>query len=196
MNQHQDYYYVKGLLDDDCAIVEEIYKKYRPLIIGIVKRMKGNEADGEGVFQEGLLVVLKLALDENFKLTCPFLGLLKPICRNKWIDELKRRDKLRIGGSPENIEEIPDWDNIIPEKITWEKRSELLWDCINKLSEKNKSIFRLRLRDRKKFNEIDTILNYSCGGARVAFCRCKIKLTKCIFGSRKHALSQKEEQNF
>ncbi len=180
MSQHQDYYYVKGLLDDDSAIIKDIYRQFRPLIVRIIKKKGGTQADGEDIFQEGLLTIWRLASKEDFKLTCPFLGFLKPICEYKWIDKLRKGSKLPIEGWFERLEQIPALDDGIQEKIQYERRVQLLWRHINKLSEKNKEVFMLRLRDGKTYKEIDEIMSYKAGGARLVFFRCKIRLKKQI----------------
>ncbi len=181
MKQHEDYRFVKGLLENNHSIVTGIYVAFRPGIISYVKRNKGTREDGKDLFQEGLRAILKMAVRKDFVLKCSFYWLLKRICMNKWINRLGERGRLPTANFADAEHKISGDESGLEEKKEQERRHNLLWKNIDKLPDKCKVLMRLRLVQKRKFKDIDPIMHYKKGGAKLAFHRCKEKLFK-LFG--------------
>lgn len=93
MPQHPDHRYLKALRDNDSRMLEELYRDCAPKISKWVTRNNGTVADARDLFQEALITLHKSAHKPDFQLTCPISALLFTICRNQWINQLRRKKK-------------------------------------------------------------------------------------------------------
>lgn len=91
MTPHADQQYIEALLRNDRKLLEEIYAKYADKIKNMVLQNNGSEADAADIFQEALLAIYQRAKKQNFVLTCPLEAYLYLVCKNRWINELKRK---------------------------------------------------------------------------------------------------------
>lgn len=93
MKRHEDHQYLVALREDNSDMVRELYKKFSPQVIQWIKKNNGSIADARDVFQEALVALLNMANDVDFVLTYPIGGLIFRICRNKWIDQIRKKNK-------------------------------------------------------------------------------------------------------
>ncbi len=93
MNQHEDHIYIEALRKGDNRLLEEIYQKFSIQVKNWVVNNSGSSADARDVFQEAILALYNKACDPTFILTCPLGGLLFQICKNKWIDQIRKKKK-------------------------------------------------------------------------------------------------------
>lgn len=93
MSQHPDHRFLQALRDNDSRLLEELYRTCAPRITTWVTRNNGSIADARDLFQEALIVLHKSAYKPDFVLTCPISALLFTICRNQWINQLRRKKK-------------------------------------------------------------------------------------------------------
>jgi len=94
MRVHKDQKYIDALLQSDEEVIEEIYKYFSQKIITYITQNSGDINDAADIFQESLLDLHRMA-HKGFVLTRPFQAYLFGICRNKWMDKLKKRKKRR-----------------------------------------------------------------------------------------------------
>ncbi|MBV6442207.1 MAG: hypothetical protein EPGJADBJ_03911 [Saprospiraceae bacterium] len=90
---HTDTRYIHALLHNDRQLIEEIYTRYSARIARFVQANNGSADDARDVFQEALISISRQALRPGFVLTCPFEAYLYCVCRGKWLNELKRRQR-------------------------------------------------------------------------------------------------------
>jgi RNA polymerase sigma factor (sigma-70 family) len=93
---HPDQLYIEALLNNDPALLNELYRKYSGKIKRMVEQNNGNEDDAADIFQDALLSIYNKAKNNNFTLTCPLDAFLYLICKNKWITELNKRRSHRV----------------------------------------------------------------------------------------------------
>lgn len=150
MTQHRDFKYIKGLCANEQSIIKEIYQKYAPTVKAWVLRNSGTVNDAKDVFQEGLVAIfdrvcgIEGTCKADFSLTRPFGAFLFTICRNKWLEELrkkKRGAKVRDQGFEQYIIDSP-LDNIIEIEERYEK-NEKLARTFSKLSPLCQRLFQL-----------------------------------------------------
>ena len=94
MKKHSDHQYIIALAKGEHSVLEMIYEKYLPQIISWIKKNKGTPADAKDVFQESILAVYNKANDPDFKLTCPLGAFIFRICKNKWINQLRKNNTM------------------------------------------------------------------------------------------------------
>lgn len=93
MSQHPDHRYLVALRENDSRLLEELYRDCAPRITKWVIRNNGTAADARDLFQEALISLHKCAHKPDFVLSCPISALLFTICRNQWINQLRRKKK-------------------------------------------------------------------------------------------------------
>lgn len=175
--QHPDQKYIDALINHETTMLHELYQKYSGNIKWLVVKNSGSESDAADIFQEALLSIYNKAKSEKFILTCPLDAFLYVVCKNKWINELRKRKSPKVtiddtavyslGEDPlEQVEEI----------ILFEKRNDLLNQKISELGESCRQLLQLSWTG-KPMEEVAKILNVSYGYVRKKKCECMAKLT-------------------
>lgn len=90
---HPDHSYIQSLRQGDFAVLDDIYEAHAPTVVKWVCRNSGAVADAQDVFQEGIIALHQKAQDPDFQLTCPLGALLFQICRNKWLSQLRKKNR-------------------------------------------------------------------------------------------------------
>jgi RNA polymerase sigma factor (sigma-70 family) len=93
MNQHEDHRYIEALRKGDSRMLEELYQRFSKPVINWVSNNNGSNADARDVFQEAIIALYNKACDPAYTLTCPIGALLIQICKNKWIDQIRKKSK-------------------------------------------------------------------------------------------------------
>lgn len=93
MKRHEDHRYLLALRDKNPVLVRELYQNFSPQVIQWVKKNNGSIDDAQDVFQEALIALYNMSLNVDFVLTHPIGGLIFRICRNKWIDKLREKNR-------------------------------------------------------------------------------------------------------
>lgn len=92
-NPHPDSRYIEALVNNNTALISEIYTRFADKITFMVTQNSGAEADAADVMQDALVAVYHKALSGNFLLTCPFEAFLYTICRNLWLMQLRKKSR-------------------------------------------------------------------------------------------------------
>jgi RNA polymerase sigma factor (sigma-70 family) len=87
---HPDNKYIEALLQNDTALLDELYANYSGKIKYMVLQNNGSEADAADIFQEAVVDMYKKA-KAGFTLTCPMEAFLYLICRNRWLNHITRK---------------------------------------------------------------------------------------------------------
>ena len=96
MPTHPDQQYIEALLNNDTALLKQLYANYAFKIKSMILKNSGTEVDAADIFQEALLAIFQRAKRENFVLTCPLESYLYLVCKNRWINELNRRGVRKV----------------------------------------------------------------------------------------------------
>jgi RNA polymerase sigma factor (sigma-70 family) len=99
MNKHEDHRYIEALRKGDSKLLDELYQRFSKPVINWVSNNSGSSADARDVFQDAIIALYNKACDPDYILTCPLGALLIQICKNKWIDQIRKKSndgKVRI----------------------------------------------------------------------------------------------------
>jgi len=145
MNRHDDHRYLVALRKGDGRILEDLYSFYAPQVLSWVTTNSGTSADAKDVFQEALLALHTKACDPTFELNYPIGGLIMQICKNKWIDQLRKQKKET---EVRNIEKIrydsnQEWAPIYEAIEEEENQQKILQSSFESLSELCQSLLKL-----------------------------------------------------
>ncbi|MDB4285839.1 sigma-70 family RNA polymerase sigma factor [bacterium] len=167
MNQHQDHRYLVALQKGDSVLLEELYSKHSPQVLSWIQGNSGTLEDARDVFQEALMALYNKACDPDFVLTYPIGGLIFQICKNKWIDQIRKKNKdseVRIAEKERYNSEQPDMSQleaIEEEEIrqtnlatTFQQLTELCQKLLGLLKEGKKS---KDIAHQLEMNDVNTV---------------------------------------
>lgn len=99
---HTDQRFITGLLQNDTAVVREIYSRFASKIKNHIIQNSGSEDDAADIFQESLIDIYQQA-GKGLQLTCPFEPFLLLVCKRKWLNELKKRGRRGVTKDPDDV---------------------------------------------------------------------------------------------
>lgn len=183
---HEDQRYIEGLINNDSALIEEIYRRNAGRIKALVVRNSGDAEDAQDLFQEVLLALFHQARN-GLILSCPFDVFFYIACRNRWINELKKRGRRRVTindveGFHLKSEALPTWEDLYDR----EKKDQLFYQKFQELGPSCRELLGLswtKNPESGKYNsllEIAEMLNRSYGYVRKKIGECRNRLMKLI----------------
>ena len=141
---HPDSRYIHALLNNDSKVIGEIYTRYAARIARFVQANNGTEDDARDIFQEALMAVSRQAQRPGFVLTCPFEAYLYYVCRGKWLNELKRRQRTAVTISEATgFTDIEQADALADTTLREEERDRLFQHFYEKLAAGCRQLLRL-----------------------------------------------------
>lgn len=139
---HDDQMYLEALIRHDQSLIETIYREHAARIRAMVISNGGDASDAGDVFQDALTDIYRQA-QRGYLLTCSFKSFFYAVCRNKWLDELRKRG--RSGVTMQAAEQLVEEDAAVAadELYRHEERLELLAHTLKRLGPSCRDIFNL-----------------------------------------------------
>lgn len=174
---HPDFHYIQSLLDNDHRGIEAIYRRFAGRIEQFVRANNGSTDDARDMFQESLLVITRQARRPGFRLLCPFEAYLYMVCRGRWFNELKRRQRAAVtiqaaGGFEENEDAGALADTALRE----EARDRLFRRFFDQLSAGCRQLLQLAWTPETSMEEVSAQLGVSYNYARKRKSECIAQL--------------------
>ena len=110
MKRHADHQHIVALAKGEHPVLQMMYREYLPQIISWVSKNKGTPADAKDIFQEAVLAIYNKATDPDFKLTCPLGAFVFRICKNKWINQLRKNNTREGVIKDEQLRYTDEWN--------------------------------------------------------------------------------------
>lgn len=88
--------YLDGIKHNNSKVVRMIYQKYYKAIAHLVETNGGTKEDARDVFQEGLMVLYQKVQQADFQIKNSFLTYFYAVCRNIWLNKLRKRPKKKV----------------------------------------------------------------------------------------------------
>jgi RNA polymerase sigma factor (sigma-70 family) len=185
---HIDQRYIKGLLNNDTTLINEIYSKYSGKVAGMIVANNGSQDDASDIFQEALVDIYKKAATGNFILTCPFEALLIIICKNKWITILEKNKRQGVTfKDPEGYSYGTDTFKETEQVTQYNERRNLLEAKFTELGEGCRELLQ-HSWGGKAMDEVAQLLKVTYAYVRKKKSECMGKLTELIKKSSDYKL--------
>lgn len=162
------------------AAIRAIYNDsgLKRIVAAFVSKNKGNEADGQDIFHEGIIVLDRNVREGKFRGESPLKGYLYSICRFLWMNQMRKQ------AHTESVAEMPlsgETDTQSPEVImVSEERKALLNSLLSELGERCQKILEL-WKLSYSMEEIAEKLGFSSPDmAKKAKYRCHVSLLQMI----------------
>ncbi|MEM9847856.1 MAG: sigma-70 family RNA polymerase sigma factor [Bacteroidota bacterium] len=161
--------YIKGIAENDFAVLENIYAHSLPEVVKYVKKNSGNIEDAKDVFQEGILVIFKKVNTSNLTLTTSFHIFLFSVCKRIWLKKLRKKGQKEVTFN--DFLEFDVEDDIEAQFLKTQK-----WHLFNQkfqeLAEECQRVLKLWF-NRKSTKEIASAMNYTEEYAKRKKYKCK-----------------------
>jgi RNA polymerase sigma factor (sigma-70 family) len=179
MTTHPDQQYIDALLRNDRKLLEEMYAKYADKIKNMVLQNNGTESDAADIFQEAIVAIYQKAKKSNFVLTCPLEAYLYLICKNRWINELKRKTNKVTFTDTEGYNYGEDVFKNTEVIISQHERKKLLDEKFKELGERCRQLLELSWSGIS-MEEVAKALNNTYGYVRKKKSECVAKLVALV----------------
>jgi RNA polymerase sigma factor (sigma-70 family) len=160
--------------------IKEIYnwQNAREKVIAFVKRNSGNEADGQDIYQEGIIALDRNIREGKFRGDSSLSLYLFSTCRFLWMNQLRKNQRVNLKADAVDMD-VPSTET--PEHtIVNKERREILQQLLSQLGEKCQKILEM-WQLSYSMTEIATAMNLSSEKmARKSKYRCHQSLMNII----------------
>lgn len=168
--------YLKGIAENDFAVLQRIYRESLPEVIRYVQRNSGTTDDAKDVFQEAILIIFRKASEKELALTTHFHFYLFSICKRLWLKKLKKNWKKEVP-----FEEVMEFS--VEEDIAEQFLKTRKWILFNKkfqqLSEECRKALKMLFNGHSS-KEIAEAMGYTEDYAKRKKYKCKLQLVELI----------------
>ncbi|RYG06187.1 MAG: sigma-70 family RNA polymerase sigma factor [Chitinophagaceae bacterium] len=177
---HEDQRYVIALVNNDVALVNEIYKKCAAKVKSFVLFNNGSADDAADIFQEALVDIYNQGKYKNLQLTCPFEPFLLLVCKRKWLNELKKKSASPVTNSEDDLLHIGE-DTFEQAEVLAQQQEQtaLFLKAFEKLGERCKEIIKWSMQGEAQEKVAET-LGVTYGYLRKKKSECMASLVKLI----------------
>jgi RNA polymerase sigma factor (sigma-70 family) len=176
--KYSDQEYIEGFLKNKLQTTENFYELNYPLVKNLVTNMHGVNADVDDVMQEGMLSLVQAISRKGFILTGSLSNYFFTICKNVWLNCLKRNKYYPGTYSKHNYNDQVSY--IETSERTNEQRLLLFDECFKSLDYLCQQVIEMWLQ-KIPYNEIaDQLKIVSTGAVRNRKYICDAKLSKLI----------------
>jgi RNA polymerase sigma factor (sigma-70 family) len=182
---HIDHKYIKGLVDNDTIVIQEIYKKFVPKVVYYIKTNSGDENDAQDIVQEVLITIYNQGKLKGLILTCPFDAYFFLLCKRRWLNELKKTSSKQVTIKDESVYKDESTADMVSQTELFDAKQSLFEEMFQKLGDKCQEVLKLSFVT-KSMEEVAAILNVSYAYVRKKKSLCTTQLTQMIQQSEKY----------
>jgi RNA polymerase sigma-70 factor (ECF subfamily) len=161
--------------DGDTTAFEQLFQIYRDRVYGIAYKMVNNQEDALDLTQEIFLKTYQKIGKFDFK--SAFSTWLYRLATNVCIDELRKHKSGREYPTDDSFQQILINEDTPEDEAISNEQEGLIWEAINSLREKERTVIILRDMEGLSYDEIAVILKCSLGRvkSRIHEARNKLK---------------------
>ncbi|MEM8523297.1 MAG: sigma-70 family RNA polymerase sigma factor [Bacteroidota bacterium] len=168
--------YINGIVENDFAILQQMYKESLPEVVKYVKRNSGTLDDAKDIFQEGILVIFKKAKEGNLTLTTSFHNFLFLVCKRIWLKKLTKKGKKEV---PFEEEWEFSFEDTLEEEFLQHKKWKLFHQKFQQLAEECQKVLKMWF-NKQSSKTIAQEMGYTEDYAKRKKYKCKAGLTELI----------------
>ncbi len=166
---------VKLCQEGDTTAFDRLYHKYRDRMYNVAYKMMNNQEDALDLVQEIFLKAYQKI--DKFTYKSAFSTWLYRLAVNVCIDELRRRKPTQEYSTENVLDRIVSNRDTPEDDIILNEQETIIWNAINSLKEKERTIIILRDMEGLSYEEISSVLKCSLGRvkSRIHEARNKLK---------------------
>lgn len=181
---NNDQQYIEGLLTNDDKVIDAIYRNFSGKVKHWVCANSGTSDDAADIFQESIISIYRQARDKGLELTCPFEAFLLMVCKRKWWNELKKRNRQGVTTSLDRVSETgQEAEALSGDLLQQEERDHLVARFFRQLGERCQEIISQTLSGEHQ-EKVAVRLGVSYAYLRKKKSECIGRLTEMIRQSK------------
>jgi RNA polymerase sigma factor (sigma-70 family) len=162
---------------NDRKVMGELYLKFEKMAYAMVAKHGGREEDSSDLLQETIVILWHNVIKPEFRLTAKLSTYFYGIMQNKWREMYRRNNRLKTNELDENTAA----DIAEPETSENEEEMLLLNKAMKHISDKCNQLFGLYYFEKRKMNDIATIMGFAnADTAKAIHYKCKKHLQDVI----------------
>lgn len=171
-----DNQFIKGILDHNPVIIDQIYRDFFPMVRKMVISNGGDTQQAKDVFQDAVIILYRKLLAGELELSCKLSTYLYAITKKLWMQEIKLKRRLVTG-----IEKMADLAEEPDETDEYRNSlKKILTKHFDQLSDDCQKILRMHFNSAT-IDEIQLIMGYKTRHHTIdRKYRCKRSLIKRI----------------
>ncbi len=178
-NQHPDQMYIEGLVQNNSAVIQSIYKKFVPKVKNYIRTNSGDDDEAQDVIQEVLITIYNQAKTKGLQLTCPFDAYFFLLCKRRWLNELKKSSNKEVTLKDDNVSIDESVQEMTFQTEVFDEKQSLFDEMFQKLGEKCREVLQLSFV-LKTMEEVAEKMNVTYGYVRKKKSLCTGQLTEMI----------------
>jgi len=176
--------YLKGIRENDHAVIDEIYRKFSGTIINMIQQNNGTEADARDIFQDVMISVFRQA-HNGLELKCAFNTFLYLACKKRWISYVQSKYRSKTNYGEDSFSNVLSINEEVNQFIKEDEKFKLVVEKVKMMNEGCKDVIEMswkRGADGNYMNwmEIARILEVSYAYVRKKASECKSRLIDMV----------------
>ena len=169
---------IQGILSGDQSIFDDLYEYEFPKVVRLITKNSGTLDSAKDIFQDGLVILMEKVYRKELDLTCSVGTFLYSICRNLWLEQLRKDQK--------SISFIDPYSSLIADIISIDEETDPdVFETVNKaietLGDPCKQLLECFYYENLSWVEIATSLGYSsAASARNQKYKCLERIRKTV----------------
>lgn len=184
-NLHPDQLYIDGLVQNNSAVIQSIYKKFVPKVKHYIRTNSGDDDEAQDVIQEVLITIYNQGKTKGLQLTCPFDAYFFLLCKRRWLNELKKTSNKEVTLQDENVSIDESVQEMAFQTEVFDEKQSLFDEMFQKLGEKCQEVLKLSFVT-KTMEEVAAKLNVTYAYVRKKKSLCTGQLTEMIQQSNRY----------
>ena len=182
---HPDQIFIDGLVQNNSAVIQSIYKKFVPKVKSYIRTNSGSDDEAQDIIQEVLITIYNQAKTKGLQLSCPFDAYFFLLCKRRWLNELKKASNKEVTLMDENVSIDESVQEMAFQTEVFDEKQSLFDEMFQKLGEKCQEVLKLSFVT-KTMEEVAEKLNVTYGYVRKKKSLCTGQLTEMIQQSNRY----------
>ena len=168
--------FIKGILEHNTLIIDQMYKQFLPMVRKMIISGGGDTQQAKDIFQDAILIIYRKVKAGELELNCKFSTYLYAVTKKLWIQELKLKNRIIL--DTEKMADIAEEPDEMEEyKVSLRK---ILQKHFQQLSNDCRKILRMHF-NAASIDDIQMIMGYKTRHHTIdRKYRCKRSLIKRI----------------
>ncbi|GAB3917841.1 RNA polymerase sigma factor [Larkinella terrae] len=169
-----------GLANGSDAVLEELYKRYFPMVMNLILNNSGTEDDAKDIYQETLIVLYEKVSRDSLELHCQLKTYLYSVSRRLWLKQLSTRN--RNGNSLWDTDERADVDDDLTDHEARDRQFDLMADSLDRLGEPCRTLLEDFYIHHLSMQDITEKFGYTnADNAKTQKYKCLMRLKRLFF---------------
>ncbi|MFD1144198.1 RNA polymerase sigma factor [Larkinella insperata] len=169
-----------GLANGSDTVLEELYRRFFPMVLHLIINNNGSEDDAKDVYQETLIVLYEKVTTDSLALNCQLKTYLYSISRRLWLKQLSLRN--RNGISLMDTEDVASVDDDLINHEARDRQFELMADSLERLGEPCRTLLEDFYIRHLSMQDITEKFGYTnADNAKTQKYKCLMRLKRLFF---------------